>query len=65
MNVSDSPIADPIAVAAKRLSVSRAFLYVEIKAGRLISLKAGARTLISRAEQTRWLAALPQSQVSL
>ena len=48
MNVSDSPIADTIAVAAKRLSVSRTLLYLEIKAGRLISLKAGARTLISR-----------------
>ena len=60
MNLSAvEPIADDPASAAKRLGVCRAKLYQEIAAGRLAARKAGRRTLVERAEQDRWLAALP------
>ena len=60
MNDVNDPIADPVFSAAKRLSIGQTFLYAEIKAGRISALKAGRRTLITRAEQLRWLSSLPQ-----
>jgi hypothetical protein len=53
------PLADPINVAATRMGVSRATLYNQIAAGLLTVRKAGRRTLVTRDEQYRWLAALP------
>lgn len=53
------PLADTVLVAAARLGICRAQLYKEMAAGRLTARKAGRRTLIERAEQARWLAALP------
>lgn len=53
------PLADSVADAAKRMGVSRATAYNQIKAGLLTARKAGRRTLIERSEQARWLAALP------
>jgi hypothetical protein len=38
--------------------ISRSFAYVEIKAGRLKTLKAGRRTLISRQAADDWLNSL-------
>lgn len=38
----------------KAYSVSRSFVYLEIKAGRLKPFKAGRRTLISRQAAERW-----------
>lgn len=57
------PLADAVVVAAKRLGICRAKAYQEISAGRLMARKAGRRTLIERAEQARWLAALPLKDV--
>ena len=56
---SVQPLADPIPVACKRLGVSRSTIYLELADGRMTALKARGRTLITRAEQERWLAALP------
>ena len=53
------PVADPIPAACARLGCSRSTIYLEIAAGRLKALKARGRTLITRAEQDRWLSALP------
>jgi len=55
------PLADPIPVAAARLSISRSLLYLEIKAGHITALKARGRTLIARTEQSRWLNSLPSA----
>ncbi len=54
------PIADPVPAACARMGISRSTLYLELADGRLTALKARGRTLISRAEQARWLAALPE-----
>jgi excisionase family DNA binding protein len=53
------PLADSVDTAAYRLGCGRAQLYKEIKAGRLKVRKLGRRTLVPRAEQEAWLAALP------
>ena len=58
-NYDIEPIADPIPDACRRLGVSRSTLYLEIAEGRLHAKKARGRTLITRAEQQRWLDALP------
>ena len=42
-------------------SVSRSYVYVEIKAGRLKPFKAGRRTLISRKSAECWQRALEQT----
>lgn len=55
------PLADPIPIACKRMGISRSTLYLEIADGRLAALKARNRTLITRAEQARWLEALPSA----
>lgn len=60
MSNSEEPIADSVDVAIKRLSISKTSMYGEIKSGRMVALKAGGRTLISRVEQERWLNALPR-----
>ena len=55
----DDKIADPIPNAAGRMGISRSQLYVELKQQLIKALKVGSRTIIARAEQDRWLAALP------
>jgi excisionase family DNA binding protein len=55
------PIADPIPTACVRIGISRSTAYLEIADGRLIAVKARGRTLIARAEQDRWLEALPKA----
>jgi len=59
MTNSIEPLADPVSVAAQRLGICRAKLYMEVAAGRLIARKAGRRTIIERSAQDAWLAALP------
>ena len=56
----DEPIADSVAVAAKRVGLSRSGLYLELKAGRMRALKAGRRTIVPRAAQADWLANLAE-----
>ncbi len=46
----------------KAYSVSRSFVYLEFKSGRLKFFKAGRRTLISRESAERWLRALEESR---
>jgi excisionase family DNA binding protein len=58
------PLADPVNVAARRMGVSRATAYNQIRAGSLTAHKVGRRTLILRTEQARWLAALPVMSAS-
>ena len=58
MNSFSEPLADSIPAAASRLGVSRSLAYLEIKAGRLQALKVRGRTIITRAEQERFLASL-------
>ena len=45
----------------KAHSISRSFVYLEIKAGRLKPCKAGRRTLISREAAEAWLQTLEYS----
>lgn len=45
--------------AAHRAGVGRTLIFAEIKSGRLEARKAGARTLITDAALSAWLAALP------
>lgn len=59
MNEAIEPLADPVPIAAGRLGICRAQLYIEIREGRLSARKAGRRTLVERSEQARWLSALP------
>ena len=44
----------------ERYSIGRTAVYEEIKAGRLIAKKRGARVLIERAEACRWFSNLPK-----
>lgn len=53
------PLADSIDDAAERLGVSRVYLYRQAAAGKIAVRKAGRRTLVERAEQSRWLTSLP------
>ncbi|SDQ27759.1 hypothetical protein [Brevundimonas sp. 374] len=39
-------------------SISRSLFYQEVKAGRILTLKAGKRTLIAATEAHRWLNSL-------
>lgn len=55
------PLADSIPVAAARLGISRALLYVCLKRREILAKKAKGRTLITREEQARWLASLPDA----
>lgn len=42
--------------------VGRTFFYEQVSSGRLAARKAGAKTLILRAEAERWASALPKLQ---
>ena len=53
-------LADSIAEACRRLSISRSAIYREISAGRLRAIKMRGRTLIARADQAAWLNNLPE-----
>ena len=64
MNYHSEPLADTVAVAAARMGISRSLFYVEARAGRVEIRKVGRRTIVARAEQERWLAALPTSRAS-
>jgi hypothetical protein len=44
---------------AHRNSISRAQVYIELKAGRLNARKVGSATLITVEDETAWLTALP------
>lgn len=59
MTITAEPLADAIPVAAERLSICRAQLYIEIRAGRIVARKLGRRTLVERSEQSKWLSSLP------
>ena len=59
MQQQNEPIADPVPIACSRLGISRTTLYLEIASGNLRAAKARGRTLVTRAEQSRWLAGLP------
>ena len=61
MSISAEPLADSVPVAAARLGISRSLAYLEIKAERLHALKVRNRTIISRAEQDRFLASLSEA----
>lgn len=60
MSKALEPLADSVAVAAKRLGISRSATYLELKAGRLRGLKAGRRTIITRTAQADWVASLAE-----
>lgn len=51
--------ADSVTAVAARFGVSPATIYREINAGKLRAVRARGRTLVTRAEQDRWLGALP------
>lgn len=60
----DEPAVPPIvfsgaAAAAKAVGISRAALYIELKAGRIVGRKYGRRTLFERAEIERFIRSLP------
>ena len=59
MTIHTEPLADAIPVAAERLNICKAQLYIEIRAGRIIARKLGRRTLVERSEQSKWLSSLP------
>lgn len=42
----------------RQYSIGRTFFYEELKAGRLVAHKAGAKTLVAVAEAERWFASL-------
>ena len=44
---------------AHRNSISRAQVYIELKAGRLNARKVGSATLITTEDEDAWLSALP------
>lgn len=53
-------LADGVAEACLRLGISIPTFYREVKAGRLVAVKAGRRTLCTREAQAAWLASLPR-----
>lgn len=58
MNTPADPLADSVPVAAARLGVSRSMAYLLMKSGELHALKVRGRTIISRQEQSRFIASL-------
>jgi excisionase family DNA binding protein len=60
-STEQSPLAFGVADAARRSSVSRSFLYEQMKSGRLRFLKAGKRRLILDADLRAWLGGLRDS----
>jgi hypothetical protein len=51
-----SELADDVGRAASNIGISRAFAYREIRDGRLLSFKVGARRLVSRDAQRSYVA---------
>jgi len=49
---------------AHRNSISRAQVYLELKAGRLYARKVGSATLITIEDESAWLASLPAMKTS-
>jgi hypothetical protein len=49
---------------AHRNSISRAQVYIELKAGRLNARKVGSATLITIEDENAWLASLPAMKSS-
>jgi excisionase family DNA binding protein len=64
MTTLSEPLADSIPGAAARLGVSRSLTYLLIKSNEIRALKVRGRTIITRAEQERYLASLAQSQAT-
>ena len=58
MNIVAEPLADSVPVAAARLGISRSTAYILMKSQELRHLKVRGRTIISRDEQSRFLASL-------
>jgi excisionase family DNA binding protein len=58
---ADLPGAFDTAGACRYLSLKKTSLYEQIKAGNLEALKAGRRTIITRAACDDWLSRLPKS----
>lgn len=59
MNQNELPLALSVIEAAKRVGVSRSFLYAEISQGRLRVRKAHKRTLVGLDDLSAWFSALP------
>lgn len=53
-------LVDTVTDAAHRLGISRTGIYAQIKAGKLRAVKAGGKTLITRADQEAWVASLSE-----
>jgi excisionase family DNA binding protein len=53
-----------IAQLARRLSVSRSWLYQEIGAGRLRITKFGRRTVVLQDDARQWLSALQEKEAA-
>lgn len=49
-----------VAEFCSHYSVGRTFFYNEVRAGRLNAVKAGAKTLVLKAEAARWTQSLPK-----
>ena len=64
MKTTAEPIADDVITAAARLGISRSLLYILMKDKEIQKLKVRGRTIISRAEQQRYLASLTQSDAA-
>lgn len=60
----ESQIALSVIDAARILGLSRTTIYQEMAAKRLVYLKCGRRTLITRKAINAWLAAREQSSIS-
>ena len=61
MSYPVEPLADPIPEACRRLGMSKSTLYLELKAGAIKALKIRGKSIITRAEQERYLTSLPNS----
>ena len=59
MTNSIEPLADAIPAACARLGISRSTLYLAAQRGDLRVLKYRGKTLVARADQAAFLAALP------
>jgi len=59
MQGSDHPGAKSIAKFGEDNNLGKSFIYDEIRAGRITAVKAGARTLITNAEEARYFRSLP------
>ncbi len=57
--MSDTPLLYTVTGALERIPISRAKLYVEISAGRIVPVKIGRRTYFSETELRRYVEALP------